>query len=114
EEAVNKPGLQIPHEPRANLQIDDGVRASAQVDRDDRQRLVHRHHEIPGAIDPLPVTERLEQRLAEHDADILDGVMLIDVEVAGGAKREIEAAMSREQLEHVVEEPDTGPDVVAA
>ena len=50
-----------------------------------RQRFVHRHHEVAGAIDAAAVAERLRHRFAERDADVFDGVMLIDVEVAGGA-----------------------------
>ena len=46
--------------------------------------------------------------------EVLDGVVLIDVEVAGGGDRQVERAVTREQLEHVVEEPDAGADVVAA
>jgi hypothetical protein len=61
------------------------------------------------------VAERLrETRLAERDADVLDRVVLVDVEVARGVQRQVEAAVPREQLEHVVEEADAGADVVAA
>ena len=40
--------------------------------------------------------------------------MLIDVEVAVGLQRQVEAAVTREELQHVVEEADPGADVVAA
>ena len=52
--------------------------------------------------------------LAERDADVLDRVVLIDVEVAGGVQREVEAAVPREQLQHVIEKTDAGADVVAS
>ena len=97
-----------------DLQIDHRVRPAAQVDRGDRERLVHRHDEVAGAIDPFPIAERLQHRLAERDADVLDGVMLIDVEIALRLQREIEAAVAREQLQHVIEEADAGADVVPA
>src|SRR5689334_18800658 len=38
--------------------------------------------------------------------------MLIDVEIARGSEVEIERAVPRQQLEHVIEEPDAGPDTV--
>ena len=63
---------------------------------------------------PLRSPSAFERRLAEHDADVLDRVVLIDVEVAGRVQRQVEAAVPREQLEHVIEEADAGADVVAA
>ena len=62
---------------------------------------------------PLPVAERRRHRLAERDADVLDGVMLIDVEIPRRVQRQVEAAVTREELQHVIEEPDAGRDVVA-
>src|SRR5204863_4156958 len=40
--------------------------------------------------------------------------MLIDVEVAGGLDLEIEPAMARDQLQHVIEKADPGVDPVAS
>jgi hypothetical protein len=51
---------------------------------------------------------------AQRYAHIFDGVVRIHVEVAGASQREIESAMSGEEFEHVVEEPDTGADLVRA
>ena len=82
------------------------MRPAAEIDRRDGERLVHRHDEVAGAVDALAVAERLQHRLAERDADVLDGVVLIDVEVARRLQREIEAAVTREQLQHVIEEAD--------
>ena len=52
------------------------------IDRGDRERFVHRHHEVAGAIDAALVAERLAHRLAERDADVLDRVVRVDVEIA--------------------------------
>ena len=38
----------------SSSQIDDGVGAAAEIDRRDAERLVHRHHEVAGAIDAAP------------------------------------------------------------
>ena len=80
------------------------MRPAAEIDRRDRERLVHRHHEVAGAVDAAAVAERLRHRLAERDAEILDGVVLVDVEIAGRLHRQVEPAVRREQLQHVVEE----------
>ena len=50
-------------------------------------------------------------RLAEADADVFDRVVLIDVQVALGADREVDHRVLRQQREHVVEEADAGGDV---
>ena len=63
---------------------------------------------------PFRSPSALRHRLAERDAEILDGVMLIDVEIAGGVDLQVEAAVPREQLQHVIEKADAGADVVAA
>ena len=40
---------------------------------------------------------------AEHDPGILDGVMLIDIQIAGGMQLQIESAVLGEQLQHVIQ-----------
>ena len=63
---------------------------------------------------PLPVAERLREELAEHDAHVFDGVVLVHVEIALRLQLEVEAAVLGEQLQHVVEKADAGGDLVAA
>ena len=82
-----------------------------EVQRDHGERLVHGQQERAVAADPALLAERLAQRLAEGQPDVLDGVVPVDVEVAAGADGEVEPAVVREQHEHVVEEPDAGDDV---
>ena len=74
---------EIADAPDLQAQVDDGVNAAAEIDGRDAERFVHRHHEVAGAVDAAAIAERLRHRLAERDADVLDGVVLIDVEVAG-------------------------------
>src|SRR4029434_8898536 len=109
EEVVHQFCLQVAHHPHAYFQIDDGVRPPAEIDGGDRERFVHGHHEVAGAVDAFAIAECLEHGFAENDADVFDGVMLVDVEVAGGGQCQIEATMSGKQLEHVVEEANAGP-----
>ena len=78
--------------------------------RDAGQRLVHRHMHVGIAGDALHVAERLLHRLAERDADVLGGVVVVDVQVALGLDRDVDARMPRQQIEHVVEEADAGRD----
>ena len=53
-------------------------------------------------------------RLAERDPEILDGVVLIDVEIAGGGDPEIVCAVPRDQLQHVIEEADARAHLIRA
>ena len=62
------------------------------------------------ARDALHVAERLLHRLAERDADVFGGVVMIDVQVALGLDRDVDARVPRQQIEHVVEEADAGRD----
>ncbi len=53
-------------------------------------------------------------RLAQRDAEILDRVMLIDVQIADGFDLEVERAMSREKLEHVIQKTDARAHLIPA
>ena len=68
----------------------------------------HRGGAIP--CDPGAVSERVRERTAQRGEDVLDGVVLVDVEVAACEQLEIEAAVERPQREQVIEEPDPGRD----
>ena len=86
------------------------MRPAAEIDGRDGQRLVHRHDEVARAVDAAPRAERLAHRLAERDADVFDGVVLVHVEVAVHLQRQVERAVPRDQLQHVIEEADAGRD----
>ena len=60
------------------------------------------------AADAGAVAERLVERLAEHDPGVLDRVVRAGLEVAADLDAEAQPPVAREQLEHVVEEPDAG------
>ena len=60
----------------------------------------------------LPIA--FAHRLAERDAGVFNGVMLIDVEIAGGFHLQIEAAVPRDQIEHVIEKANAGVVLVVA
>jgi len=59
----------------------------------------------------------LEQRFVDlvymplRDADGLGGVVVVDMEAAIGLDRDVDPGMAGQQVQHVVEEADTGRDV---
>ena len=87
---------------------------AADVDDGRGERLVHRHRALPEPGDAGPVAERLGERGAEDERDVLDGVVLVDLEVAVGVDGEVEQAVVGERAEEVVEEPDARVDAGVA
>ena len=83
-EILDQLGLQVAHETRRKSPLAYAVRSPAEIDGRRRERFVHGHQEISGAQDAALGTQRLPHRFAERDAQVFDGVMLIDVEVALG------------------------------
>src|SRR5262249_36883153 len=62
----------------------DQIRPAGDIEGRTRQRLIHRQIGMGIAGDTALVTERFCNRLAQNDAAIFDGVMLIDMEVSLG------------------------------
>src|SRR6266545_1814506 len=114
EEIFHQLGLQVAHLADLDEVLVDQGGTAAEIDRGHGQGFVHGQDEVARPVDALTVAQRLGEELSEHDADVLHGVVLIDIEVAGGPERQVEAAVAGEQLQHVVEEADAGVDLVAA
>jgi hypothetical protein len=57
------------------------------------------------------VSQRARQSLAQCDANVLNGVVRIDVQVATRNDVEVDQAVPRDLLEHVVEEGHAGGEI---
>src|SRR5262249_4680779 len=114
EEIVDELRLQVADALDGGLELDDRVRPAAEVNRRHCKRFVHRHHEVSRAIDPPAIAERLGDGLTERDAKVLDGVVVVDIQIAGRLDRQVECTMPREQFQHVVEKTNTGADGVCS
>ena len=55
---------------------------------------------------PFHIAERALHGLAERDAHVLGGVMVIDVKVALRLHGQVDARMAGQQIQHVIEEAD--------
>src|SRR5207248_7427686 len=51
--------------------------------------------------DAVTVAHRLRQRLAQHDARVLDQAVSIDLQIARAAQPQVESAVARHLLQHV-------------
>ena len=90
------------------------VRPAAEIDRRRRERFVHGHQEISGAQNAALRAQRLAHRLAENDARVLDGVVLIHFEIAARVEFQIHRAVPRHERQHVIEKRNAGGDFRAA
>ena len=89
-------------------------RTAGQVEHHPRQRLVERNVGMAVARESRLVAERLLDRLTECDADIFDGMVRIDVQIAFRLDREVEHAVARDLVEHMIEERHAGRKLGAA
>jgi hypothetical protein len=101
-------GLQIAYQTNLDAVFVYQRGPSSEIHRNDRERFIHRKHEIAGAVNAFPIAQRFGEKLAYDDTYILHGVMLIDVKISRGRKLEIERAVLREEFQHVIEETDAG------
>ena len=84
------------------------VRPARKVQDDVRERFVERGAKLAETVDPAAVAQRLRQGAAECKRDIFDRVVVVDPGVSLGADVQVEQAVRRDLVEHVVEEPDGG------
>src|SRR5690606_27630082 len=77
---------------------------AGEVQRHARQRLVHGDVGVPVAAQPLLVAHGLGKGLAQGDADIFHGVVVVDVEVAATFDMHVDQAVPGYLVQHVLEE----------
>ena len=110
EELADHLGVHLPDLRDREGDVGGEVGPAREVHRAEDQGLVHREGKAAVAADPGLVADRLADRGAEHDPDILDRVVGVDGEVAPACAGEVEEAVAREAVQHMVEEADPGVD----
>src|SRR5258706_10837182 len=108
EEFMHQVGVELADQRARELDVVGQARPAREIDDHARQRLVERHVGMAEAPDAGFVADRLGEGLAERDADVLDGVVRVDVQVALGVHLQVEHAVARHLLEHVLEKRDAG------
>src|ERR1700722_5971109 len=93
---------------RRKLGPEDEERPARHVERNPRQRLVHRQQAIRVASQASLVAERFRQSLTERDAHILDRMVIVDVAIALGTNFDVDKGMPRQLVEHMIEETNPG------
>ena len=108
EEFIEKIDIEIADAATGKLDIHFQAGTAGQVDHHARQRLVQRHITVAVTTNALLVAQGFCQRLAEGDADILHRVVRINVQVTLGMDIDIDQAVTRHLVEHVLEKRQTG------
>ena len=97
------------------------VRPAAEINNASSQALVHWHIGLAGkgiarietrSVTPnaLLIAQRLGKSLTEREAAIFNGMMGINLQIAIAAQLQIQNGMFGKQIEHVIEERNTGVD----
>ena len=66
------------------------------------------------AVDAAAIGKGLPKRLAQGNAHILIGVVIVDMGVTSGADRQIKQTMASQLMEHVIEEGHAGAHLALA
>src|SRR5438034_7912863 len=114
EELLQEVEVEVRHARSRHRHAEDEERAPRQVHGRRDERLVHRDETGAVAHDALLVAERQTERLPEHDADVLDRMVLVHLDVALCLDGEVHEAVLRPGLEHVAEKWDRRLDLRGA
>src|SRR5215469_13161826 len=82
------------------------IDAPAYVNHCGAQRLIQRYRCLAESADTRTLTQRLPESASEHDSDVLNGMVVINMKVALCVDREIEEPVAGEAVEHMIEERD--------
>src|SRR5262245_62066812 len=107
-------GFEVTHVAYIDFRFHDRCRASAEIDGDEPEGLIHRHDEISGTENSALRAQGFRESFPQCNSDIFNRVVLVYVQVTGRMQPQVEGAVAGKQLEHVVEETDAGRDVVAS
>ena len=97
---------------RSILGLIDAGASAGEVYSNVGQGVFHGDGAVTVAGDALLLSERFEQSLAEAYAEVFDGMVRVDVQVAFRFRGQVDFAVLAEVGKHVVEEADAGVDVV--
>src|SRR5579863_2802422 len=112
-EVVHQLSLEAAHPLLRDRNVVSEIAAAADIHHGRTQRLVQRDHRFAEAADAGAVAECLAKSAPQHDSDVLDRMMLVDMEVAARLDHEVEEAVACEALKHMVEERHAGLDRAA-
>ena len=87
---------------------------TAQINGNSRQSFLHRKGEVSVSTYSGFVAKRFFHRLSQANPHIFDGMMLVDMQIPVGGKREINATVLGQKREHMIQKANVGLDIGAA
>ena len=105
---MRKIDIELPDKGAGEVNMEFHARASRKIDDDPGQRLIQRHVGVAVAPQTLFVTHGLGDGLAQGNSDVLDRMMSVDMQIAPGVHFQVDHAMARNLVQHVVEERHPG------
>ena len=91
-------------------QVDDRVGPAREVQCALGERFVHGHARSSEAGDAGPIAERVGDGATERQRHVLDGVVVVDLEVASGVDLDVDERVMRQRGQQVVVEAHAGGD----
>jgi hypothetical protein len=88
--------------------VPDEEGAAGKINGGFRHCLVHGEIDRGITCDATAIAEGLRYGLADGDAGVFDRMVIIDMQVALGLDLHVDQGMSRQLVEHMVEEADAG------
>ena len=110
EEMLEHLGWHFAHLLSVELGIPDQPWTATEIQCHLTETIIHRQT-VAVSFDATLVAQRLQQAFAQGNTRILNGMMLIHIEVALGMDGEIHHAVLAYLFQHVVEETETGRNV---
>src|SRR5580698_6787384 len=90
------------------------ARPAREIDHHARKRLVERHVGMAIAANALALADGFRHRLPERDARVFHRVVVVDMKIAMRFDLEIDQAVTRDLVEHVVEKRHAGGKLLPA
>ena len=87
------------------------IRPPAQIHGAERQRLVHRQHAAAVPHKAGLVAQRLLEGGAQRNADVLDRVVAVYIQIAVAGHAQIKQAVAGKAVQHMVKKADAGVQV---
>jgi hypothetical protein len=111
QEVGNERRTHLPNPVGTELTVEHKVTASAKIDGNQSQRFIHWDNGMSHPGNPSPVIQRFSQRPAQHNADIFNRMVFVNVQITPGADVQVKARVSSQGVQHVIQKADTGLDI---
>jgi hypothetical protein len=101
-------GSQLADAVTAKLALKDKVAPPTEIDGHQGQGFVHGDNRMTHADDAGAIPQSLGQGPAQHNGNIFNGMVFIDVQIATGLDLQVKPGMAGQGMQHMIQKADTG------